>query len=208
MASWTIHLIIADRLMQKLNNIDQEYFVIGSIAPDCGIKAGNGYIPDSETTHLTHNGNNKSNCDYQFIMDNYVKNSRSVEERSFWLGYYAHLVTDVIWSTQLYYRIKDSMPSPEEQERFRQVVRREWQHLDKVLMLKQPPKSYEIFRSAKPFNQPYPEFYTNNEIQKQQQNIINIYDNIELQKMDYEFTNPAEIISLIEIISDEIIKAL
>lgn len=37
MASWMIHLRIADKLLDKLTNITTTEFIMGNIAPDSGV---------------------------------------------------------------------------------------------------------------------------------------------------------------------------
>ena len=37
MASWMVHLRVADELLSRLNNIDETSFVVGNIAPDSGV---------------------------------------------------------------------------------------------------------------------------------------------------------------------------
>lgn len=37
MASWMVHLRIADAFLDKLENIDETAFVMGNIAPDSGV---------------------------------------------------------------------------------------------------------------------------------------------------------------------------
>ena len=37
MASWAIHFRIADLFLERIPNLNKEYFIIGNIAPDCGV---------------------------------------------------------------------------------------------------------------------------------------------------------------------------
>ena len=37
MASWMVHLRIADRFLEESENIDETAFVMGNIAPDSGV---------------------------------------------------------------------------------------------------------------------------------------------------------------------------
>ena len=49
MASWMIHLRVAQQLYRQLNIESINEFVLGNIAPDSGIpsKDGSGFIPDA-----------------------------------------------------------------------------------------------------------------------------------------------------------------
>ena len=37
MASWMVHLRVADELLKKIENLDEKAFVMGNIAPDSGV---------------------------------------------------------------------------------------------------------------------------------------------------------------------------
>ena len=53
MASWMVHLRIADALIDKLAGIDNTAFVIGNIAPDSGIPNDDwtAFTPPKTVTH-------------------------------------------------------------------------------------------------------------------------------------------------------------
>lgn len=55
MPTWVNHFRVADRLIDKLDNIDVAYFVVGTIAPDCGKldKLHGIYKPYTGITHFT-----------------------------------------------------------------------------------------------------------------------------------------------------------
>lgn len=55
MPTWINHFRIADKLLDKIKLLDKEYFVIGTIAPDCGIpdKYHGVYKPYTGITHFT-----------------------------------------------------------------------------------------------------------------------------------------------------------
>ena len=55
MPTWINHFIVADKIIDRIKNIDKEYFIIGSIAPDCGKQtAPHGiYNPPTGETHFT-----------------------------------------------------------------------------------------------------------------------------------------------------------
>lgn len=54
MASWMIHLRVAQQLYRQLNIESINEFVLGNIAPDSGIpsKDGSGFIPDAAVSHF------------------------------------------------------------------------------------------------------------------------------------------------------------
>lgn len=40
----------------------------------------------------------KSDCDYNYIFENFIKNETDFKKRSFYAGYYVHLLTDCLFS--------------------------------------------------------------------------------------------------------------
>ena len=61
MASWIVHLRIADKLLERFP-FDEASFVVGSIAPDCGRQNPDGltYTPSKAVSHCTPDGTNAS----------------------------------------------------------------------------------------------------------------------------------------------------
>lgn len=56
MASWLTHLRVAEKIKQKIPEIDFQYFIIGSIAPDSGEpdEKQRNYTPSKEVTHCRY----------------------------------------------------------------------------------------------------------------------------------------------------------
>lgn len=135
MATWITHLRIADNFI-KNKSIPDTYkteFVCGSLAPDCGYgkKDSNGkFIPPPSVTHWTEDGS-KAFCDYRKFFDTYLKNRKKDSDYYFYLGYYTHLITDVLWSASIYmparYRFADEYKA---NRNFIANVKKDWYMLD------------------------------------------------------------------------------
>ena len=99
MAEWVSHLIVADRVLEKLSWLKKHEFCVGNIAPDCNIPNEDWtvFTPSRQVTHWMESGRkDASDCDrfcQEYIIGrlSYIK---SDEELSFLFGYYAHLITD------------------------------------------------------------------------------------------------------------------
>lgn len=91
MATWLTHLRVADRLYDKIKINDSSLFFAGSIAPDCNIS------PD--ITHWCINGD-KTTCDVYNFFCKYILNFANSIDFDFYLGYYIHLLTDILWHKQ------------------------------------------------------------------------------------------------------------
>ena len=53
MATWITHLMIADRVLEAIPELDRHSFCVGNIAPDCNVenKDWTQFVPSRETTH-------------------------------------------------------------------------------------------------------------------------------------------------------------
>lgn len=99
MATWITHLIIADNVLEKIPTLCRHEFCVGNIAPDCNVENEDWthFTPSREITHWM-TGKRKTNSDCDKFYDEYIEKRRqkidSLQEKSFLLGYYAHLITD------------------------------------------------------------------------------------------------------------------
>ena len=99
MAEWVSHLIVADRVLEKLTWLKRHEFCVGNIAPDCNIpnEDWSEFTPPRRVTHWMRDSR-KTADDCTAFRDEYIikriNEIQSEEELSFLLGYYAHLITD------------------------------------------------------------------------------------------------------------------
>jgi hypothetical protein len=54
MATWIVHIRIAERLLEQIDGLDSPYFAIGNVAPDSGIPEENWetFDPPAEVLHF------------------------------------------------------------------------------------------------------------------------------------------------------------
>ena len=99
MSNWITHCRIADALLLTGLDVDAEHFSVGNIAPDCNVENEDwsAFIPPREVTHWMYDEKNKLSADYEGFYAQHLANRPEIskEERSFLLGYYVHLITDV-----------------------------------------------------------------------------------------------------------------
>lgn len=97
MATWVTHLIIADRVLERIPDLCRHEFCVGNIAPDCNVENEDwtSFTPSREITHWMTSGRKvAADCD-RFLHEYMEKREiTSIQERDFLLGYYAHLITD------------------------------------------------------------------------------------------------------------------
>lgn len=192
MASWAIHFQIADYFLDKIPNLNKEYFVIGNIAPDCGIPCETGYDPPSEVTHRANNSH-KSESDYESIYNDFIKGENDINKKSFWLGYYVHLFADCQFTYKICKPIKDKHGPISQNKELLQKVKDEWYNLDFEFLEKNKSSSFEIFKNSKGFSENYPDFYKENDITNRMKFIVDFYKFGKPRLMRYTLTKPNDI---------------
>ncbi|MCH5321486.1 MAG: zinc dependent phospholipase C family protein [Eubacterium sp.] len=211
MASWAIHFRIADWFLERIPNLNKEYFIIGNIAPDCGVpfKEKRGYDPPSEITHYAKDGH-KSDCDYDFIYNEFIKNEIDINKKSFYIGYFVHLMTDCAFVNDITYSIVKEYGHLSANRELSRAVKREWYNLDFLYFKNNTSKSFELFKTYDGFNEPYPDFYKKNEISNRMEYIVSFYNSNEPEQMTYKYTPPEMVEGFVsrmpQIIYNELIK--
>ena len=102
MASWMVHLRVADALLDSLPNLTPTEFIVGNIAPDSGVPNADwsAFSPPTSVSHFKTAG---KKADPGAFAAKYLtrRQDYSPEQFSFYLGYLTHLLTDVLWSEQI-----------------------------------------------------------------------------------------------------------
>ena len=99
MATWVTHLMIADKVLESLPQLDARAFCVGNIAPDCNVENADwtAFDPPREVTHFM-GSERKNGTEAERFWTEYVQTHAesmgSAQEFSFMLGYYAHLIAD------------------------------------------------------------------------------------------------------------------
>jgi hypothetical protein len=92
MGSRIMHLIIGNRIAERLNIEDRTLFLLGSIAPDAvGTKDESHFYKGEHHNYTRH-------IDYRGFLDKYRSHSTNL----YVLGYFAHLVADEQWMRGFY----------------------------------------------------------------------------------------------------------
>lgn len=99
MATWITHLMIADRVLDAIPELDRRGFCVGNIAPDCNVENEDWtqFVPSREITHWM-SSDRKAAADCDRFYNEYIARKKqeidTKQEMSFLLGYYAHLIAD------------------------------------------------------------------------------------------------------------------
>ena len=135
MASWIIHLRIADLLLGRIGALDETAFVVGNIAPDSGVP-DEGWASYRPPKTVSHYRTADAFCDYgQFIAEHFTPGmirAYSRREFSFFLGYYVHLLTDGEWFRLIYRPVMDELTGNRGMTREEAIraMKQDWYGLD------------------------------------------------------------------------------
>lgn len=99
MATWGLHIRLAEEILTKRHDLDKTGFLIGNIGPDCGLANADWSAFDPPTS-ISHWKNEKTKMisPEDFRQRHLIKTDIDFQEQSFLLGYYVHLLTDIAFS--------------------------------------------------------------------------------------------------------------
>lgn len=192
MATWVVHLRIADYFLDMINDINSAEFVVGSVAPDCGYgqKDSKGeFDPPPSVTHWTPTGS-KKDCRYKDFYLKYLYGKEKNNAYWFYLGYYVHLITDIMWSSQIYLPTCDKYESEfVHSTDFLRHIKKDWNDLDHKFIRDNPMfRPYEILRENKSVND-YLDYYEKDQLTVQTKYIVEYYnENTGKSDLDRDYT--------------------
>lgn len=222
MASWMIHLRIADKLLDKLNNITTTEFIMGNIAPDSGVpnEDWSVFTPSGDISHFKEesiDGWKNINID-KFINTHFMKKhikGYSRKEYSFFLGYYTHLLTDIEWVNQV------CKPSEERfadlcneigRVNFVWTLKKDWYDLDFLYLKKNPDfRAFRLYEQSKDFKNTFMDIFAEDAFENRRQYITGFYlAGREDLEREYPYLNELQTDAFVEntvqIIMDQIQK--
>ena len=157
MASWMVHLRIADRLLDSLPGLSAVDFVVGNIAPDSGIpnEDWSEFTPSVIVSHFRVDHSIPKNICIPAFVERYFtpeqRTSYTPAQNSFFLGYLVHLLTDQLWSNQVGNRLKERFPAQWKDDRTALINRakEDWYDLDYKYLRQHPDfRAFQIYKNA------------------------------------------------------------
>ena len=169
MATWLAHMRIAEYFMnidKQINGVD---FLVGSIAPDCGVpnKNWSKFTPEKHITHWLLDG---KNIDAENFRTKYiVKNENGF---SFYLGYYFHLLTDIAFS-RYFKKVTEQIQTDID---LKQKVTQDYLNQDFIYLQNNPNSVfYTTFSKIKEFDNNYLDFFSKDAFTERIKHITNNY---------------------------------
>jgi len=169
MASWIVHLRIAEKLLQVIPDLDAGQFAIGNVAPDSGIPDENweNFTPPSEITHFhPQDPSDLGSEDLRFFR-RYLKDVPQEQDQkfSFLLGYFFHLITDNLWWLEVGQPTQEKHQAEFEADpRFIWEVKKDWYGLDFAHVRAHPEGIFwQVFLPAE-YSEDYLDFFSSDAI--------------------------------------------
>lgn len=216
MASWMVHLRIADILLNRLNGLCPTEFIVGNIAPDSGVpnEDWSVFTPSTTISHFRTPRHKKA--DPAFFAQKYftaeqIKNY-TPEETSFYLGYLVHLMTDVAWSNNILYPAKakfaDEWAANPNACIWR--MKEDWYDLDFMYLRDHPGfRAFQIYLNATGFENRYMDEFSDDAFENRRQYITGFYlagkDNLD---RSYPYLTKEAMDSFVEQTAEEIHRNL
>ena len=203
MASWMAHLRVADKLLDDIGDLSQTHFIVGNIAPDSGEPVNgdwNVFTPSVDISHWKIDGIPRSERAEKF-KERYLNAISHTDDTAFYLGYYTHLITDYIWSRDIFLPQKEQYAKEFEQDpNFIWQIKRDMYDLDHLYFKEHPNfRAFSIYAAISAFPNTYFDYFSEAAFEKKIEYIVNFYKNFngELDR-EYPYFTKADMDSFVE----------
>lgn len=185
MASWIVHLRITDRLLDEIPGLAPTEFVVGNIAPDSGVpnEDWSKFTPSGDVSHFktTDADGLKEIHISEYVQRYYTARQRenySSKQKSFYLGYLSHLLTDMLWADVIVRPSKEKFRALFDKDRAEWIwsLKKDWYDLDFLYISKNPDfRAFFIYRNAVAFRNEYMDFFSGDAFESRRQYITGFY---------------------------------
>ncbi|MCR5119092.1 MAG: zinc dependent phospholipase C family protein [Lachnospiraceae bacterium] len=217
MASWMVHLRIADELLKHIENIDETAFVMGNIAPDSGVPSEDWkeYHPPKSVSHFKTRPDDETFFDINAYCSRYFNEEAikgySLKEFSFFLGYYVHLLTDIRWTETVYMELLNSYPQECAEDKYKLIwsAKADWYDID-FLYLEQNPgfRAFSIYEKAVNYDNEFMDLFSTDAFENRRQYICGFYhsDNHGDLHRKYQYYTPEQAENFVKTTTQQIIE--
>lgn len=154
MATWIIHLRVGERVLSRLDGIDETAFYVGTLAPDSGKMVGNfTYLPPKDVSHwkrdeVSYEQRFEDNAEFYH---KYAFPEDDISKFSFFLGYYVHVLTDTMYVRDIIHPYMDRHGKQFWKENI-EGIRKGWYEIDFRYLERNPNyRPFELLKTVKPF---------------------------------------------------------
>ena len=218
MASWMVHLRIADRLLDSLPRLSAVDFVVGNIAPDSGVpnKDWSVFTPSTVVSHFRVDPSDPRTIQIPVFVERYYTPAQRARytpaQNSFFLGYLVHLLTDQLWSAQVLPALMERFPNQGQADRLGLIQRakEDWYDLDYKYLRQHPDfRAFRIYSGAVGYENVFMTEFAPDAFDNRRQYITAFYleENNHLDR-EYPYLNEAQMDSFVSGASREILSRL
>lgn len=178
MASWMIHLRVADKLLDAIPGLSPIEFIMGNLAPDSGIPNDSytRFTPDQTVSHFRlDDGSGKKVIDLEAYRGRYFSpalvEGYTPQQYAFYLGYYCHLLTDICWSDRIAWPTRQRYPDTDWWE-----IKKDWYDQDRLYLKKHPGfRAFRAYLGSVGFVNRYMDFFTENAFELRRKAVTDFY---------------------------------
>jgi hypothetical protein len=218
MASWMVHLRIADKLLLNNSFLKAKEFIIGNMAPDSGVP-NDDWSKFSPPTKISHFKVPKENGKLTISLDKYKEKyftpsllaTYTSEQYSFYVGYLAHLLTDLLWIERVFNPTanKDPHYSTDPSAAVNEW-KKDWYDLDFLYLYEHPDfHAFAIYRSAEDFKNTFMEEFSIDAFDNRRAYICEFYsEDREGLYREYPYLTAAQMDDFVEYAAEYISKEI
>lgn len=182
MGTWISHLRVAENLLPHFPELDEVTFTFGNLSPDSGIPNADWteFDPPKEVTHFLRRGEEEyaiHDLTYykQYLAD--VDPEEDIKLYSFRLGYFFHLICDIMWAKRIAVATQQQFKPLFEINRREAVslVKGDWYGLDQLYVRDHPEHIFWRVIMTNPFPTSYLPFIKEDTLHHQYDYIRKFY---------------------------------
>lgn len=215
MASWMVHLRIADRLLDEIPDLAPVEFIVGNVAPDSGVpnEDWSSFTPSTTVSHFKTDSR-KANPD-AFAGKYFTRELQAGYTRrqyGFYLGYLVHLITDVLWVRDIYApsKVRFAAERDKDPEHFIRKLKEDWYDLDYKYLRDHPGfRAFRVYLGAVGVVNEFMEEFAPDAFDNRRRYITDFYlqRNDHLNR-DYPYLTEGEVDAFVESSTAEILRLL
>lgn len=185
MASWMVHFRIADALLDSGKELAPVEFVFGNIAPDSGVPNADwsAFTPSSDLSHFkttTEDGLKDIHIE-EYTKAYFTEEQRrkyTIKQKSFYLGYLTHLLTDILWAEKIVRPSKEKFRELYDRNRTEWIwtLKKDWYDLDFLFLREHPDfRAFCLYEGAVDFQNEFLDFFAPDAFENRRKYICEFY---------------------------------
>ena len=212
MATWIMHLRVAEKVKEFLGEIDETAYYVGSIAPDSGRMVDDfTYLPPKDVSHWKRDDvsyEQRFRDNYAFF-EKYGKNETDIFRKSLFLGYYVHILTDTVFVRDIIHPFIETHAKPFWRENITNI-RAGWYELDFRFLVENPDfHPIKVIDQVNTFPNVYFDYFAPDDLTVRMNNCSELYKNPKVNpSQDFLTVDKAREDKLVDEMTDIIVSEL